>query len=114
MGARLGTLLPSAPHLSSCRFHCPGTTSWNQTYIRPQPSAGRNGLLLTAFLDSCRRSIRPDLEGPAKAILRSSHKADNTKPQTRPFDELLSRIGQRSQLAAPKYEDSTKQAIAHV
>jgi hypothetical protein len=48
------------------------------------------------------------------AILRSSHKVGNTKPQARPFDELLSRIGQLSQLAAPKYEPSTQLAIVQV
>ena len=49
---------------------------------------------------------------PAMATLRSSHKVGNTKPQARPFSALLSRIGQRSELAAPKYEDSTKLGIA--
>jgi hypothetical protein len=48
------------------------------------------------------------------AILRSSHKVGNTQPQARPFDELLSRIGQRSQLAASKYEPSTQLAMAQV
>jgi hypothetical protein len=43
------------------------------------------------------------------AILRSSHKAGKTIPKAKPFNELLSRLGQRSQLAAPKYADSTKQ-----
>ena len=43
------------------------------------------------------------------AILRSSHKAGKTTPpQGKSFMELLSRLGQRSQLAAPKYADSTK------
>src|ERR1700745_2858415 len=42
------------------------------------------------------------------AILRSSHKAGQTNPQDKPFEELISRLGQPSQLAAPKYEDSTK------
>jgi hypothetical protein len=46
------------------------------------------------------------------AILRSSHKAVEAKsqPKSQPksFKELVSRIGQRSQLAAPKYADSTK------
>jgi hypothetical protein len=45
---------------------------------------------------------------PAMAILRSSHKAGKTTPKGKPFKELLSRLGQRSQLAAPKYADSTK------
>ena len=48
------------------------------------------------------------------AILRSSHKVGNTKPQARPFGALLSRISQRSELAAPRYEDSTKLGIAQV
>jgi hypothetical protein len=48
------------------------------------------------------------------AILRSSHKVGNTKPQARHFGALLSRIGQRSELAAPKYEDSIKLTIAQV
>jgi len=46
------------------------------------------------------------------AILRSSHKSVEAKsqPKSQPksFKELVSRIGQRSQLAAPKYADSTK------
>jgi hypothetical protein len=42
------------------------------------------------------------------AILRSSHKAGKTKPQAKSFKELVSRLGQRSQLAPPKYADSTK------
>ena len=51
----------------------------------------------------------PNLDGPAMAILRSSHKAGKTTPpQGKSFKELLSRLGQRSQLAAPKYADSTK------
>jgi hypothetical protein len=58
--------------------------------------------------------IRPDLEGSAMAILCSSHKVGNTKPQARSFDELLSRIGQRSQLAMPKYEPSNQLAMAQV
>ena len=37
------------------------------------------------------------------AILRSSHKAGQTKPQDKPFKELISGLGRRSQLAAPKY-----------
>jgi serine/threonine protein kinase len=48
------------------------------------------------------------------AILRSSHKAGQTKPQDKPFNELISRLGQRSQLAAPKYADSTKRVNAQV
>jgi hypothetical protein len=48
------------------------------------------------------------------AILRSRHKVGNTKPQAGPFDELLSRIGQRSRLVAPKYEPSTQLAMAQV
>ena len=35
------------------------------------------------------------------AILRSSHKAGQTKPQAKSFKELVGRLGQRSQLAAP-------------
>jgi hypothetical protein len=46
------------------------------------------------------------------AILRSSHKVveaeSQPKSQPKSFKELVSRIGQRSQLAAPKYADSTK------
>jgi hypothetical protein len=46
------------------------------------------------------------------AILRSSHKAaeakSQSKSQPKSFKELVSRIGQRSQLVAPKYADSTK------
>jgi hypothetical protein len=42
------------------------------------------------------------------AILRSSHKPGKITPQAKPFKELLNRLGQRSQLAAPKYQDSTK------
>ena len=43
------------------------------------------------------------------AILRSSHKAGKTTLKAKPFKELLSRLVQRSQLAAPKYAESTKQ-----
>ena len=42
------------------------------------------------------------------AILRSSHKAGKTKHQPKSFKKLISRLGQRSQLAAPKYANSTK------
>jgi hypothetical protein len=42
------------------------------------------------------------------AILRSSDKAVKGKPQPKSFKELVSRIGQHSQLTAPKYRDSTK------
>jgi hypothetical protein len=42
------------------------------------------------------------------AIPRSSHKAGKTKPQPKSFKELISWLGQRSHLAAPKYKDSTK------
>jgi hypothetical protein len=96
---------------SSC--HCPRTTSWNQTYMKPQPSPGRNGPP-GAFLDFRQRSNQPDLERPAMVILRSSHKVGNTNPQARPFSELLSQIGQRSQLAAPKYEDRRSHKSGHV
>src|SRR5436305_5109480 len=48
------------------------------------------------------------------AILRSSHKAGQTKPQDKPFKDLISGLGQRSQLAAPKYADSTKLGNAQV
>jgi hypothetical protein len=48
------------------------------------------------------------------AVLRSGHKAGQTKPQAKSFKELVGRLGQRSQLAAPKYEDSTKRGIAQV
>ena len=43
------------------------------------------------------------------AILRSSHRAaeakSQSKSQPKSFKELVSRIGQRSQLVAPKYAD---------
>ena len=48
------------------------------------------------------------------AILHSGHKAGQTKPQAKSFKELISRLGQRSELAAPGYEDSTKRGIAYV
>src|SRR5277367_4976603 len=35
-------------------------------------------------------------------------KAGKTTPKTKSFKELLSRLDQRSQLAAPRYADSTK------
>ena len=35
------------------------------------------------------------------------------KPHAKPFKELISRLGQPSELAAPGYEDSTKHTIAH-
>jgi hypothetical protein len=38
-------------------------------------------------------------------IFRSSHEAS---PHAKLFKELISQLGQPSQLAAPKYEDSTK------
>jgi hypothetical protein len=43
------------------------------------------------------------------ANLRSSDKAGKTTPKAKPFKELLGQLGQRSQLAAPKYADSTRQ-----
>ena len=42
------------------------------------------------------------------AILRSSHKAGKAKSHPKSFKELVSQLGQRTQLAAPKYADSTK------
>jgi hypothetical protein len=39
-------------------------------------------------------------DSPAMTILRSNHKASKTTPKVKPFKELLSRLGQRSQLAA--------------
>ena len=78
-GACLGLHLPSTPNLSSCGSHCPGTNLWDPTYIKPQASTGRNGLPITAFLDSRQRSIRPDLQRTAMAILRSNHKAGKKK-----------------------------------
>jgi hypothetical protein len=43
------------------------------------------------------------------AILRCSQTAGKTKPQANSFKELVGRLGQRSQMAAPKYAESTKQ-----
>jgi hypothetical protein len=65
-------------------------------------------------LISTRGPFDPIFERPAMAILRSSHKVGNTKPQARPFGALLSRIGRHSELVVPKYEDSTKLGIAQV
>jgi len=48
------------------------------------------------------------------AILRSSNKAGKTKPQAKSFKELVSRLGQRSQLAAPGYAESTKLGNAFI
>jgi hypothetical protein len=42
------------------------------------------------------------------AILRSLTKAGKTKPQAKSFKELVSRIGQRTQLAPPGYADNSK------
>lgn len=46
------------------------------------------------------------------AILRSSPKA--AKLPNKPFKELISRIGRRSQPAAPNYADSTKLGNAYI
>jgi hypothetical protein len=46
-------------------------------------------------------------------ITRSSHETSQTKPHAKPFKELISRLGQPSQPAAPGYEDSTKRMIVH-
>jgi hypothetical protein len=48
------------------------------------------------------------------AILHSSHKAGKTQPQAKLFEELVSRIGQRTRLAPPGYADSTKLRTAFV
>jgi hypothetical protein len=48
------------------------------------------------------------------AILRSRYRAGKTQPQAKSFKELVSRLGQRSQLAAPAYADSTKLVTAFV
>lgn len=48
------------------------------------------------------------------AILHSGHKAGPIKPQAKSFKELISRLGQRFELAAPGYEDSIKRGIAYV
>jgi hypothetical protein len=65
-------------------------------------------------LISLQRNIWPDLDRLAMAILRSSHKTGKINPQAKSFKELVSRLGQRSQLAAPKYADNTKLAILQV
>jgi hypothetical protein len=46
--------------------------------------------------------------------LRSSHKADKTGPQARSFQEVVSLIGQHTQLASPGYTDSTKLGTAYI
>ena len=48
------------------------------------------------------------------AILRSRHKADKIKPHAKSFKELVSRLGQRSQLTAPGYVDSIKLSTAFI
>ena len=63
---------------------------------------------------SLQRNIWPDLDRPTMAILRSSHKSGKPKPPAKSFKELISRLGQRSQLTAPKYADNTKLAIIPV
>jgi hypothetical protein len=48
------------------------------------------------------------------AVLRSSHKAGKPKLQAKSLKKLVSRLGQRYQLAAPKYADNTKLAVLPV
>jgi hypothetical protein len=48
------------------------------------------------------------------ATLRSSHKAGKTKRQAKSFQEVVSLIGQRTQLASPGYIDSTKLGTAYI
>jgi hypothetical protein len=48
------------------------------------------------------------------AILRSSHKTGKTEPQAESFKELVSRLSQRSQLAAPGCADSIKLGTAFI
>jgi hypothetical protein len=46
-------------------------------------------------------------------IIRSSYETGQIKPHAKPFKELISRLGQSSEPAAPGYEDSTKRGIAY-
>jgi hypothetical protein len=75
--------------------------------LRPQPVSGTRWPLPY-------RLPRPDPETLAITILRSSHKAGKTTPQAKSFKESVSRLGQRSQLAAPGYADSTKLGTAFI
>ena len=60
------------------------------------------------------RNTLPDLDCPAMVILRSSHKAGKVKPRVKSSKELVSRTGQRTQLAPPRYAESTKLVTAFI
>jgi hypothetical protein len=77
--------------------------------LRPQPVFGARWPLthcLPRFPPEEHPS--PGLDRSPMAILLSSHKTGRTKPQAKSFKQLVSRIGQRTQLAPPEYADSTK------
>jgi hypothetical protein len=81
----------------------------DQTYIKAAiPLRDKMAFSSSPSSISSRRVFDPISNAPAMAILRSSDKAVKGKPQPKSFKELVSRIGQRSQLTAPKYRDSTK------
>jgi hypothetical protein len=67
-----------------------------QIWLHTTEPALDSHTLFPHCLSSPQRNIRPDLETPAMAILRSSHRVGKIKPQAKSFKELVSRLGQRS------------------
>jgi hypothetical protein len=104
---------PSTPPLG---FPCPATTSWTRPiYLRPHPRPrAQDGLSLPhrlarfpseKHLTRPRPRPRPPRHGQSCAPVT---RRPSQNPQAKSFKELVSQFGQRSQLAAPKYADSTK------
>jgi hypothetical protein len=57
----------------------------------------QNCLSVIALFYFRQGNLRPNLDDPAMAVLRSYPKAGKTNSQARPFKELVSRPGQRSE-----------------
>jgi hypothetical protein len=57
----------------------------------------QNCLSVVALFYFRQGNLRPNLDDPAMAVLRSYPKAGKTNSQARPFKELVSRPGQRSE-----------------
>lgn len=64
------------------------------------------------FYSSMDFTSQPRPYGP-QTYIRVTRQA-KTKPQARSVKELVNRLGQRSQLAAPGYADSTKLGTAFI
>ncbi len=100
----LVNLGPASPHT------CALLSLWSSMFrddlvdhkpiLRPQPSVrGQMACHLSPPPSSLGRTL-PQYR-PPMAILRSSYKEGKTKPQVKSIEQLVSRLGQRSQLLAP-------------